>query len=375
MMKSLKKHIARALVALMAVSIPMAAMPAPKAEASLLGSVISAVATGIQVNQVKSAMEYYNNDEQGRQELFEAMKEQQGVNDDPELNARLASLMESLSTSVAAVDPSINDKPYNYFVNADTTFNAACSLGHNMTVNTVLFDLIDNDSEIAVVLGHEMAHGQKDHVIKGFEKSIPTTIIAGAIAGSGSTAGAAAANVIANYTSAVNITKPQEWEADNIAFDYICASDYNIGACAAIWQRVIEKKGASGSKNFVGEIFSPSDHPTHEERRDNYARKLSEYSHGHVTAANGTVKVYGHDFVTPAAYGSMSSNERAYFVAGNLARAFHNNEAPDEAYLYNGTLYIDNQAIITPVEGDESASSLCDELNALLSLRRTENVA
>ena len=73
MMKSLKKHIARALVALMAVSIPMAAMPAPKAEASLLGSVISAVATGIQVNQVKSAMEYYNNDEQGRQELFEAM--------------------------------------------------------------------------------------------------------------------------------------------------------------------------------------------------------------------------------------------------------------------------------------------------------------
>ena len=71
----------------------------------------------------------------------------------------------------------------------------------------------------------------------------------------------------------------------------------------------------------------------------------------------------------------MSSTERAYFVAGNLARAFHNNENPAEAYIYNGTIYIDNQAIITPVEGDASASSLCDELNALLSLRRTENVA
>ena len=42
-----------------------------------------------------------------------------------------------------------------------------------MSINTGLFSVLTNDDEIAVVLGHEMGHGQKDHPAKGARRSLP----------------------------------------------------------------------------------------------------------------------------------------------------------------------------------------------------------
>lgn len=362
MKKSIKKSVAKLLVAGMVAGMPMVVAPAVS-EAGWLNVAANAISAGVQLQQVEKQMNYYNTDPNGRMELFEAMKAKQGVNYDYNLNSRLTSIMTNLTRGIAAVDPSIYDMPYNYFINNDTSFNAACSLGHNMVVNTGMFNLVSNDAEIAVVLGHEMGHGQKNHVLSGFKKGKAFKIIAAGISGAGGTGANIGANVFANYTDAIVVTKPQEWEADNLAFDYIAQSDYNLGACAAIWQRVIEKYGDGG--NFAGEIFSPSDHPGHAERRDNYAKKLSEYSNKHVTVADSKVNVNGKFFMTPAATDSMSSAERSYFVAGNLARIYHDNEKPAEASVSNGTVYMDGKAVITPVAGDMGAQEIADTLNTI----------
>lgn len=361
-----QKKIAKLLVAAMLTGIPMASVPAvTEAAGNWLGMAVSAISAGVQVSEYEKKMKYYNEDPQGRMEMFESMKAKQGVNDDPHLNARLHSLMGNLTACVAVVDPTIYDMPYNYFVNKDTTFNAACGLGHNMTVNTGMFNLVSDDSEIAVVLAHEIGHGQKDHVINGFKKGAPYKVIAAAIGGSGGTAASLGASVFANYTDAIVVTKPQEWEADNMAFDYIANSSYNIGACAAIWQRVMEKQSAEGSGNFVGEIFSPSDHPTNKERRDNYSKRMTEFSKNHVAVNEGTVSVNGKVFYAPAATNSMSTMERSYFLAGNLARIYRNNETPGEAYASGGTVYLDDKAVITPAAGDKSADELAAMLNEI----------
>lgn len=361
---NLKKKISKLLVAALLAGIPMASAPAvSEAAGGWLGVAVSAISAGVQVAEYEKQMKYYNEDPQGRMEMFEALKAKQGVNNDPHLNARLDSLMTNLTACIATVDPTIYDMPYNYFINNDTTFNAACGLGHNMMVNTGMFNLVSNDSEIAVVLGHEMAHGQKDHVIKGFKKGAPYKVIAAAIGGAGGTAASLGAGVFANYTDAIVVTKPQEWEADNLAFDYLANSNYNIGACAAIWQRVMDKQSAEGSGNFVGEIFSPSDHPGHKERRDNYSKRMTEFSKNHVSVNEGAVSVNGKGFYTPVATDSMSSKERSYFLAGNLARIYRSNENPGEAYVSGGTVYMDGAAVITPVAGDKTASEIAALLN------------
>lgn len=122
-----------------------------------------------------------------------------------------------------------------------------------------------------------------------------------------------ALNILVNQIDNVQIGKSDEWEADNLALTYLLNSNYNPGASAAMWQRVMDRSKTYKS-SFVGEIFSPSDHPTHQQRRDNYAKRLTDLSGGNVTidADKGMVKVGGKDFVAPHAYGDMSAKERSY---------------------------------------------------------------
>ena len=150
-----KRLFAAAITACLGCGLTFTAQPLPTAHAAGWGNLIGA---GVQYVQLNKEIKYYNND--GREEFFEQLKSKYGVNEDPALNERLDSVMSRLSSSIAASDPSISSKPYNYFINPDTSFNAFCSLGHNMSVNTGLFSLLSNTDEIAVVIAHEMGHGQ-----------------------------------------------------------------------------------------------------------------------------------------------------------------------------------------------------------------------
>lgn len=330
-------------------AIAFSVIPAPTAHADILGTIIGA---GVQYAALNQEINYLDNE--GRDEYFQKVQEQYGVNDDPYLNARLDSIMGNLTAAIAQVDPTINEKPYNYFINNDTSFNAFCTLGHNISVNTGMFNMVANDDEVAVVLGHEMGHGQNKHVQKGIRDAMIAQVGA-AILTNGSALGQLAAQVAGN----VHMPRAKEREADKMAFQYITHSSYNPGACAAIWQRVMERSTSGGS--FL------SDHPDHKDRRDTYAKSLTEYSGGKVKidADAAMVKVNGKDFVTPAPADDMSSHERAYFVMGNLATAYHNGHNAGEAWADGNILMLGDQPIMEAVAGDPSASEMAARLNAI----------
>lgn len=354
----LKKSISMALTGcLLALPLSFGAVPAATAEASA-GSVIGAIIGGVAASSsLHKQIRYYNDTEEGQEEFFNEMKKEYGVNEDYALNARLDTIMSNLSASIAQVDPSIEEHPYRYFINKDESFNAFCTLGHNMSVNTGLFSAITNDDEIAVVLGHEMGHGQKDHPAKGAKRSIAPAVLASA---TGSFAGVLVANLWKNQ----GITKPMEWEADNLAFDYITHSNYNPGACAGIWQHVIDKSGDNSYYNFL--MVGGSDHPSNSSRRDNYMKKLTEYSGNHVTVTDeGMVQVNKKDFLQPAAIGDMSTRERAYFVAGNLSAAYHNKHNTSDVTTDGNIVKMGAQPIIECQGDDMSASEAAARLQAI----------
>lgn len=349
-------------------SLPMASPVAVEASADW-GSIIGAVVGGASAyKQIDKQMDYVNNTEEGRQEYFAKMKEEQGVSDNAYYNGMLDEIMTNLTNGIAASDPSIKDKPFLYFLNADTSFNAACGLGHCMTVNIGLFSISENTDEVAFVLGHEMGHGMKDHVVKGTRKKLNTIIgaqIAAGALGGGELANIAMSAMVGQINN-VQITKKNEWEADNLSFDYCYAAGYNPGAGAALWQRIFEKQGEF-KNSLAGEIFSPNDHPGNEERRDNYEKKLVALSGKHVSIKKNSdmVQVNGKDFVAPAAISSMSGAERKYFLMGNLAAAYNHGQDKLSATASDGTVYLGNQAIITPTGDDPSAAELAKRLNEI----------
>ena len=316
----------------------------------------------MQMKAAKQQIDIFNNTEDGRQALYQQFREKYGVNDNPELNRRLKNIMTNLSNAVSRIDISIEEKPYLYFVSADESLNAACSMGHVMMVNTGAFTNLATDDEIAAIVGHEMGHGQKDHVAKGMKKSINKQTLANvAVTAAGGSTIASIVGTLALTNSIAHGDRKQETEADNLAWDYMLKTNYNIGACAAVMQRLAELYGEKSKSN----ILNPSDHPDTGKRRDNYVTKLYDYSGKHCSANGGVVTVNGKTFMTVAAADKMSSAERSYFVLGNLAAAFHEGKNSSQATVKNGTVYLGDQAIVTPKSGDESAEVLAARLNEI----------
>ena len=335
------------------------------AAVSIAGTIIAAT---MQYNQLNKEMKALDETEEGRTQLYDHYKKELGVNNDPTLNARLDKIMSNLTRAVGKVDPAVYDKPYKYFISNKEELNAACSVGHVMIVNTGVFNLLTTDDEIAAIVGHEMGHGQKDHVIKGQKKQLNKMVIAqlGATAAGGGTLASVVASVTAN-NSIAHGNRKYETEADDMAWEYILHSDYNIGACAAAMQKISELYGEKYNTN----ILNPASHPDSGKRRDNYANKLYEYSGKHVSAKDGVITINGKTFTTVAATNSMSSAERSYFVLGNLAKAYHNGKTSSAATVSNGTIYLGDMAIMTPANGDEDAYILSERLNELINTPNT----
>ena len=80
-----------------------------------------------------------------------------------------------------------------------------------------------------------------------------------------------------------------------------------------------------------------------------------------------TITINGKTFTTVAAANKMTSAERSFFVLGNLAKAYHNGKTSSAATVSNGTIYLDNMAIMTPAEGDEDAYILAERLTELIN--------
>ena len=377
MFKSLNKKIAAGLTAT-ALGFSLTTFPPAVVEALSINDAIgigSVIYSASQAKkQIKQQIATLNDTEEGRTALYQDFQTKCGVNEDPVINRRMDAIMANLTDAVAQVDPSIRDKPYKYFVSNDESLNAFCSLGHVMVVNIGAFNYLSTDDEIAAIVGHEMGHGQKNHVAKANESNINKVALhqIAAIGASSAIGGSELAQIAVNAAASVSLnqsvthgSKKHETEADNLGWEYMLHTNYNIGACAAVMQRLYELSGGKSDKSLPERILNPSDHPGTDKRRDNYVKKLYEYSGKHATAENGVVTINGKTFMTVAAANGMSSAERSYFVLGNLARAYHNSEDKAEVTVYDGTIYLGNQTIVTPADGDEDVYALAERLSEI----------
>jgi beta-barrel assembly-enhancing protease len=83
-----------------------------------------------------------------------------------------------------------------------------------------------------------------------------------------------------------------------------------------------------------------------------------------VNKDSGLITANNKIFYTPAATSSMSYLERAYFIAGNLARVYHNKKIKILIVsLLEDTLWLNDKAIMELTDNDD-AYSLIYNLNA-----------
>ena len=361
--KTFKKNLAKTLAISLAVSSFLLVAPPPKVEAGF--SFGSLLGIGVYYSKLNSEINYIDNE--GRHEYMDQIKEKYGVNHDARANAMLKDIMTRLTESIAKEDKTILDKPYNYFVNNDESFNAFCTLGHNLSVNIGTFKTLNYDEdELAFVVAHEMVHGQKSDPVNGVKQQIPLSVLSAIFVSNNSNyATALGAQLLVNLGTAKGITMPMEVTADKYSFEYAVGAHYNPGAGAAIWQRIMEKYGSKKS-NFVSDFINPSDHPTHIKRRDKFCATMKTYSKDNVDVdpESGYILLKGKNAFKPAKLSYRSSLERAYLLAGELATAYHYEKyyGKVNARLVGNTIYLRNKAFMTVMPGD-NATAIINSIN------------
>lgn len=154
-------------------------------------------------------------------------------------------------------------KGVKFTVKNENTINANTGITNTVTVYKGLIQYCENEDELAFVIGHEVGHAAKNHVIKTYGVNVATGL-AGQYASQklseriGNKWGRLATQVgIELSTEAVQnkVSRNQEKDADMLAIDYVVAAGYNPLAGISIM-------------NKIGENYPDfwSDHPSTDKR-------------------------------------------------------------------------------------------------------------
>jgi predicted Zn-dependent protease len=180
---------------------------------------------------------------------------QEGTAHDPSLQHRVT----TVGSRIATVSGVKNAK-WEFNVIDDATPNAFALPGGKVAVNTGLFKVVQNDDQLAAVLGHEIAHVAARH---GAERVSQQIVQQGGLEALGVAVGDPALVQIAAVAVQLGITLPysrtQESEADEIGLMYMARAGYDPRQSIALWQNM-EKANSGGSVEFL------STHPSDQTR-------------------------------------------------------------------------------------------------------------
>lgn len=339
-----KKIKSLVLAAVMGLSLTTVAVVPATVEAASAGAAQTLIGGAVAYAYVSTAFNKMDNSKEGQEQSLARAKKQTGYLEDSAAQARVQRIMKTLEAS-----PSVK-RSYVVYANPSDDFNAFATVGRVMSVNKGALDLLDDD-ELAYVMAHEISHGEHKDIVNGLKKQVGLSTAVSLAAGGGGNA-AILSNIAGNYMENQVFTMGQEKAADELGFKILSESPYNVGGAAAS-MAVLRNKYGDLYREGLNQVFSPNNHPKTSSRVKDNIDRMYIYSGNHVTVDNGAVFVNGVNIYSPANSGRYTGEERAYFMAGKLARLYHNGQIQQGSASYNGpTVTVAGQNIVTTPNAD-----------------------
>ncbi len=349
----MKKQIVFALLLFTCSILPLAGNYRPVEAASFGKQLLYAAAATAMVNQY-----YANLDANGQSEMLRSCQKKTGVYQDEKSAGRVAAVVAKMKSSGAV------RHDYAVYVNPQEDMNAFNTLGHVISINRGALEKTDDD-ELAALIAHEMGHGECAHSVKGVTKMVSLALAVDIYLSSNANNASYILGAVAdNYINNEVITMEQEWEADNYGFDYAAKAGYNPGGCGALMVKMRSLYGEL-HKEGLARVVNPNNHPKMSDRINNFSARLTAYANGRVVVKDeNKVLLDGKVLLAPVKTESYLSAERAFLIAGNLARACRQGKLAAAYAAEDGSVYVGNLRIMTPVAGDITAEALVEKINA-----------
>lgn len=146
------------------------------------------------------------------------------------------------------------------------TANAWCMPGGKVAFYTGIMPICKDESGVAVVMGHEVAHAIANHGRERMSQQMLAELgVSGfsALMGSNPTAGEELLMQAVGAGTSVGMltfSRQHESEADHIGLLFTAMAGYDPNSAVAFWQRMSEMSGGTASPEFL------STHPSHATR-------------------------------------------------------------------------------------------------------------
>lgn len=193
---------------------------------------------------------------------FSDIKSKEKLSSDPVYNEQVQRVGQRIAAAVGSALPSAKWE----FVVFDEpkTINAFALPGGKVGVYSGLLKLVSSDDEIAIVMGHEIAHVTARH---GSERTSANVAIAagGLVAGFALDDSKYQEALLLGYGAAAGVgvlafSRKHESEADYIGLRYAAKAGYDPHASVTFWQKMAKASGGSNVPVFL------RTHPSDERR-------------------------------------------------------------------------------------------------------------
>jgi predicted Zn-dependent protease len=169
-----------------------------------------------------------------------SVERQLKINNEVDVNERVQAILKKI---VAVCDR--KDIIYTIRVVDEDVMNAFSLPGGYIYVYKELVDKMDNDDQLAGVIGHEVAHIVAKHALKRLQAAYGATIIEGAAVFSGQGALAAGVSLGASSLFFVN-SREDEFQADRLGVKYMRLAGYDGGQMKFVLAKLLEEANKKG---------------------------------------------------------------------------------------------------------------------------------
>lgn len=214
------------------------------------------------MRQLVPAETLENSATQQYQELLQKAKAQGALADagNPQLQ-RLRSIAQRLIPYAAQWNPRASQWRWEVNLIGSKQINAFCMPGGKIAFYTGIIDQLKlTDDEIAMIMGHEMAHALREHSREQLAKNQATNIgisLGAQLLGLGDIGNAAAR--LGGQLLSLKFSRNDESDADLVGLELAARAGYNPQAAVSLWRKMGQATGEGG----IGFL---STHPTGPDR-------------------------------------------------------------------------------------------------------------
>jgi predicted Zn-dependent protease len=213
-------------------------------------------------------------------QIVRQLRDEKAILEDPEVTEYL----QSLGHRLAAQAPDTNQR-FTFFAVNEATINAFALPGGFIGVNYGTVLASRNESELAGVVGHEVAHVTQRHMARTFHAqssqciaqtaAILAAILIGAMTGGSGMEGAIAIAQGAAAQQQINFTRANEYEADRVGIGFVAGAGFDPNGMASFFEAMSRHDGLAGQ--YVPEMIQS--HPVNSNRIAEARGRAAQYAH------------------------------------------------------------------------------------------------